>query len=277
MNLAIDAGGTNLRAQIWHNGNFIAAVEAKSGGIGLYAWIETLLNQYREIKTIGISFAGQVEGGRIVSAPNILIDEHHIKEKVESKYGVTLKIENDLDCAVLAEAKEFGVQNICALYVGTGLGLGAMESGRVIKGFKNVATEIGHIPYKKTLLRCGCGRDNCLELYASGSGIAKQAEHKRASCGTTLKELRDAGENEIVEMFEEALLIAAGTTLTLFNPQVLVLGGGIIEANSYLERFIIKNIKDYALSNSLEGVRICKSRLQNASLGGALLLKDFDD
>ncbi|MCD6654546.1 MAG: ROK family protein [Sulfurovum sp.] len=275
MNLVIDAGGTNLRAQIWHSDNFIAAVEAKSRSIGLYAWIETLLCQYRQIKTIGISFAGQVEDGRIISAPNILIDEHHIKEKVESKYGVRLKIENDLDCAVLAEAKALEVQNICALYVGTGLGLGAMESGRVIKGFKNVATEIGHIPYKKTSLRCGCGRDNCLELYASGSGIAKQVKHKGRSCGTTLEELRDAGENEIATMFEEALLVASGTTLTLFNPQVLVLGGGIIEANPYLEKFIIKNIKDYALSNSLDGVTICKSRLTNASLAGALLLKDY--
>lgn len=277
MNLAIDAGGTNLRAQIWHNDNFIATVETKSGSIGLYAWIETLLTKYREIKTIGISFAGQVKDGKIISAPNILIDEHNIRERVESKYGVTLKIDNDLNCAVLAEAKEFGVQNICALYVGTGLGLGAMDGGRVIKGFKNVATEIGHIPYKKTPLKCGCSRNNCLELYASGSGIAKQIEYKRASCGTTLKELERAGEIEIVELFQEALLVAAGTTLTLFNPQVLVLGGGIIEANPYLEEFILKNIKDYALSNSLDGVKICKSRLQNASLSGALLLKDFDD
>jgi len=277
LNLAIDAGGTNLRAQVWYKDECIAHFESKSSEIGLYAWIETVLAKHRDIKTVGISFAGQVEGGRIVSAPNILIDEHDIKKRVESKYGVTLKIDNDLNCAVLAEAKEFGVQNICALYVGTGLGLGAMESGRVIKGFKNVATEIGHIPYKKTPLRCGCSRNNCLELYASGSGIAKQIEYKGVSCGTTLNELISSGEIEIVEMFQEALLVAAGTTLTLFNPQVLVLGGGIIEANPYLEDFILKNIKDYTLSNALEGVTIRKSRLQNASLSGALLLKDLND
>lgn len=277
MNLAIDAGGTNIRAQVWHKNRLLASIEAKSSEIALYVLIETLLAEYKEIKTIGISYAGQVESGKIISAPNISVDEHEIKKRVESKYDVILKIENDLSCAVLAEAKEFSHKNICALYVGTGVGLGVIENGRLIRGFKNVAGEIGHIPYKRAPFRCGCGRDNCLELFASGSGIAKQIKYKRVSCGTTLEELRAAGEIEIVEEFEKALLAAVGITLTLFNPQILVLGGGIIEANPDLEEFVLKNIKNYALSNSIEGVEIYRSRLKDAPLLGALLLKDLDD
>lgn len=277
MNLAIDAGGTNLRAEIWRSGKCIEKRDAKSRDIGLFAWIEMLLLEFKEVKSIGISFAGQVSSGKIISAPNIFIDEHNIKKAVESKYGISLKIDNDLNCAVLAESKEFETQNIAALYIGTGVGLGVMDRGRVVRGFGNVATEIGHIPYKKAPFLCGCGRNNCLELFASGSGIAKWIEHKGISCGTSLQEVKYARETEITEMFYEALLASVGTALTMFNPQVLVLGGGIIEANGDLEEFILKNIKDYTLSNSLENVTICKSRINNAPLRGALLLKDYDD
>jgi glucokinase len=253
----------------------VAQKEAKSSEIGLCVWMEKLLLEYKEVATVGISYAGQVHEGVILSSPNISVDCHNIKEIIEQKFGVKLYLDNDLNCAVLAEAKEFGVQNICALYVGTGLGLGVVESGRVVRGAKNVATELGHIPYKKTALTCGCGRNNCLELFASGSGIAKQIAAKNLICAPTLEALLAIGEDSIIASFEEALLVGAGTTLTLFNPQVLVLGGGVIEANPYLEEFILKNIKQYALPNSLQNVTICKSRLKNAPLMGALLLKDF--
>ncbi len=275
MNLAIDAGGTHLRAEIWQGDVLVAQKKAKSGEIGLCAWIEKLLLEYNDVATVGISYAGQVHEGIILSSPNISVDCHNIKETIEQKFGVKLYLENDLNCAVLAEAKEFGVQNICALYVGTGLGLGVVEGGRVVCGAKNVATELGHIPYKKTALTCGCGRNNCLELFASGSGIAKQITAKNLICAPTLEALKAIGENAIIASFEGALLVGAGTALTLFNPQVLVLGGGVIEANPYLEDFILKHIKQYALPNSLQNVTICKSRLKNAPLMGALLLKDY--
>lgn len=275
MNLAVDAGGTNLRAEIWHKDLCVAKRDAKSFEIGLYTWIEMLLGEFKEIKTVGISFAGQVKEGVIVSAPNISIDEHNIKRAVESKYGVELNIDNDLNCAVLAESKEFGSKNICALYIGTGLGLGVMEEGKIIRGFSNVATEIGHIPYKKAPFLCGCKRDNCLELFVSGSGIAKWIKYKDLPCESSIKALKEANETEIVEAFYEALLVAAGVVLTLFNPQVVVLGGGIVEANPDLEEFILKNIKNYALSNSLENITICRNKINNAPIKGALLLKDY--
>lgn len=274
MNLAIDAGGTNLRAEIHSNGVCVAKKEAKSSEIWLYAWIKTLLDEFKEIRDIGISFAGQVKDGVIISAPNIQIDEHHIKTRVEEEYSVTLHIDNDLNCAILAEANEFKVKNIAALYVGTGLGLGVMESGKVVRGFGNVATELGHIPYKKAPFLCGCSRDNCLELYASGSAISKWIKYKNISCNGSLQELKSI-DPLLADMFHEALLVAAGTTLTLFNPKVLVLGGGVIEANPYLEDLILKNIKNYTLSNSLEDLTICRSRVQNAPIKGALLLKDY--
>lgn len=278
MNLAIDAGGTNLRAQIYKIGLHVESLSAKSSQIGLAAWIATILQAYPSIKTIGISYAGQVNNGYIISAPNITIDEHNIKEYFESRYSVSLSIENDLTCAVLAEAEHYESNNICSLYVGTGLGLGVFEQGRVLRGDSNIAAELGHVPYLKAPFLCGCGRDNCIELFASGSGIQKWITHHNLPCEANLELLRVSDnplENGISQQFEKALLHAAGTTITLFNPALLVLGGGIIEANPYLVEMIKEQIKECALPQSLNELKIVQSELKDAPLAGALLLKEY--
>jgi glucokinase len=277
MNLAIDAGGTHLRAEIWDKSLHLASLKSNSGEIGLYSWIELILKEYKNISSIGISYAGQVEDGRIISSPNIIIDEYEIKDAVESHHNVSLKIENDLTCAVLAESQIYKSTNICAVYVGTGLGLGVIESGKTLRGAHNMAAEIGHIPYKDAPFSCGCGRYNCLELFASGSGIQKWINHYALSCEATLQNLKKCKNQDIIGMFEEALLCAVGTSITIFNPEVLVLGGGIIKSNTYLKDIINEQINKYALPQALRDVKICLSTIDNAPLRGALLLRDFND
>ena len=277
MNLTIDAGGTNLRADIWDNSLHVNSLHIKSSDIGLASWIESILKEYDAVTTIGIAYAGQVKDGRIVAAPNIDVDEYEIKKTIESRYNVTLKIENDLTCAVVAESKAMQSDNICALYAGTGLGLGVIASGKIVRGSSNMAAEIGHIPYREAPFKCGCGRSNCIELFASGSGIQKWIEYYNLTCKPNLEDLKSCKDHNILEMFETALLYAAGSTITLFNPEVLVLGGGIMVANPYLEQMIIECIHDYALPQALEDLKICSSSLENAPRKGALLLKDYDD
>jgi len=282
MNLAIDAGGTNLRAEIWDKELLITYINAKSSEIGLCLWIEKILKEYKNIKTIGIAYAGQVENGFILASPNIDIDEEDIKKYIESHYEVSLKIENDLSCAVLAEAKVHNSSNICALSIGTGLGLGSMESGRLIRGSHNMAAEIGHIPYKDAPFSCGCGRSNCIELFASGSAIKKWVAHYAPeyesifASKVTLENLKNSQDEKILPMFEEALVYSAAIVITLFNPEVLVLGGGIMLSNTYLKEIITRNIDKYALSEALKDVKICISTIDDAPLQGALLLKDYN-
>ncbi len=275
MNLAIDAGGTHLRAEIWDNTKQITSLNSKSSEIGLYAWIVSILKEYKSIKTVGIAYAGQVEDGRIISSPNINIDQYEIKKAIESEFDVSLKIENDLTCAVLAESHVHKSENICALYVGTGLGLGVIESNKVIRGAHNMAAEIGHIPYKESPLTCGCGRNNCVELYCSGSGIKKWIDYYNIDSEGTLENLSQCDDKNIVETFENALSHAAGVCVTLFNPEILVLGGGIITTNVYLKDIITTQISNYALPQALKSLKICLSSVDNAPIKGALLLKDY--
>ena len=200
-----------------------------------------------------------------------------VKAYFEHHFPIKLYIDNDLKCAALAEAKAHKSTHLCALYVGTGIGLGVIEDRKLIRGHDNFATEIGHVPFLEAPFVCGCGRNNCIELFASGSGLRKWTHYYNLNPDQTLRTLEASQEphaQKILDQFKRALLHAPGCVVTLFNPEILVLGGGIIEANASLVDFIKSNIHDTALKRSLENVMIVKSNLKQAPLRGALLLKE---
>ncbi|BCD62263.1 glucokinase [Nitratiruptor sp. YY08-26] len=253
MKLALDIGGTYIRWEI---------IDKEKGkeqlhNIDLQRFIEDLINKKR-ITAVGISYAGQVCNNEILSAPNI----HATIEP--RKFGIPYIIENDLKCAVLAEAKFFNASSITALYSGTGLGSATVDENRLIRGYKNLAGEIGHIPYKKAPFQCGCGKDNCIELYASGSGLQKWANYLKTEA--TLK-------NKVLyALYTEALLYATATVLTLFNPSVLVLGGGVIKNSPDIIDVIQEKIESFAPPFSLKEVQIRLTQLEDASLEGVKIL-----
>ncbi|MCK9490958.1 MAG: ROK family protein [Sulfurimonas sp.] len=276
MTLVVDAGGTHLRAEIHSKNGLQEKLNEKSSTVGLASWMETIIKDHSDIKTICISYAGQVKDGVIISAPNIKVDVHEIKEYFKDKYEISLFIENDLNCAVIAESTYLKEEDVCAIYIGTGLGLGVVSSGNLITGFSGVATEIGHIAYKEAPFVCGCGKSNCIELFASGSALDRWKKHKKIDPKLNLQDLKDTPEfSEIYKEFELALLYSVSTAITLFNPKVVVLGGGIIESNPQLESIIASKIEEFAMPVALRGVKIIKTKLNNAPIIGALMLKDL--
>jgi glucokinase len=274
--LFIDIGGTHLRSEI-EGDNDIIREYIDSNSIGLFAFIEQQMSLHPQVGFIGISYAGQVNNGVIISAPNINIDQYDIASLVESKFAIPLLIDNDLNCAARAEAAYWKSEQIVALYVGTGIGAALIDKGRLIEGCTNIAFEIGHVPYKPSPLLCGCGRSNCLELYASGSGMAKWLEYYGSGALPILAELKGSiTDASVAEEFEEAFLHAAGVLVTLGNPEILVLGGGVIEQNPYLATLLHDKLKNYALSPALQALRIETSVLENAPLMGAKLLESHN-
>jgi glucokinase len=274
--LYIDLGGTHLRSEL-HGGDAVLKEHADSQATGLAAYIDARMAEHPEIGFIGVSYAGQVHEGRILSAPNLTIDEPDIKAAVEARYpGVRLEIDNDLNCAVMAEAEEHGVQSVAALYIGTGLGAAVIDGGRLVRGGRNLAFELGHIPYREAPFVCGCGRTNCVELSASGSGMQKRLRHHGSDQSPNLERFRKSAiafEAGVAEDFEQALLYAAGTLVTLANPDLLVLGGGIAAQNPYLKGLLENSLERWTLGPSLQGLRIELSTLENAPLEGTKLLE----
>ncbi len=257
MNLYIDRGATNIRYQI-EDSSIVTIKESN-----IISLIRELTTQYN-IKRVYISFAGEVRDNIIISAPNIDIEKLDLSSYFPN---IQFKIDNDLNCAILAEAKYWNSRDIVALYIGTGIGAGAISSGNIVRGFSNLAGEIGHIPFKKAPFSCGCGKYNCIELFASGSAVKKWSEYLNKD----FKRLEDMPK-EIYNNFLEGVLYASATLITLFNPQILVLGGGVIEKNSFLIDYIVENIDRYAYNPNLKDLKIVQTKLKDAPLEGAKLL-----
>ena len=276
MKLYMDVGATTIRYEL-HRDESIVQESFASHDHELYDLLVSLLKRYPDILFIGIAYAGFIHHGCIISAPNMDVKVHDIKQKIEQDFNVRVEIENDVNCAVLAEAHDHASRDIVALYVGTGLGCGVVSEGRLLHGNASLAAEIGHIPYKSTPFHCGCGKNNCIELYASGSGMLKWKQYHDIKGHPDLLQLRQSEkeiERNIANMFEEALLSAAGTVLTLINPEKLVLGGGIISANPYLLEMLREQIQDYALPEAAKRVSIVQTRLKDAPLEGAKYLEE---
>jgi len=271
--LAIDVGGTWLRYELVGEDDVCGKFSSKKEP--LLDFITSMLRRYPHIDAVAVSFAGQVHNGVILSAPNIDVKEPELKDFIETHFGIPLKLENDLNCAVLAESVFWNERELVALYSGTGVGGGLIVDGKIVHGWRNLAGEIGHIPYKTAPFKCGCGKDNCLELYASGSGIQKWKKYFGLKEETTLQQLKSSKNPDamkIAESYIEALIYAAATMVTMMNPKILVLGGGVIDQNPDLVETVCKQIGDYALLASCEGLIIEKSRIENASLEGAKIL-----
>ncbi len=277
MNLYLDVGGTNFRYLIEESGSIILRESADSKNTELTQFIETIIQKYKDIKAVGISFAGQVNGGRIASAPNLTIKDCDIADYFYKKHSVRLMIDNDLKCAALAEGEVHrGSKLLLALYLGTGFGGAILHDGRVLSGASNVAGEIGHIPFKKAPFACGCGKSDCIEIYASGSALLKWRDHYKLpkEC-YTLSALHENGSKEakeILKNFHDALTHAASTAVTLLNPDVVVFGGGIIEKNPYLVEFVRDELPKSTMKNQAKDVKVYKSTLADAPLLGAKAL-----
>jgi len=269
MNLYIDMGGTNFRYQLDQE----KIISYKTKDIKLLQFIKNMIKEY-PIKKIAISFAGQVNNGAILSSPNIDIKNINIKKTIEDKYPVTLEIENDLNCAALYENSIYKKYNTLAVfYIGTGFGGAFIHNNKLINGKNNLAGEIGHIPYQPTPFRCSCGKDNCLELVTSGKALKLWSEHLNLKeKNITLKKLQNGKNHTIYTNFIKGLHHAISTVTTLFDPDIFIFGGSVMNNNPQLLTILEKEFKKIPFNTIRKIPKLVLSKNKNGSLEGAKLL-----
>jgi glucokinase len=263
----IDWGGTNFRCVV--EGEKSLSFAKPSQNIDILFELKSLFENFPHITKVGISFAGQVQNNIILSAPNIKARELDLNAHFKDK---KIFVQNDLKCAALAEAQYYNESSVAVLYVGTGIGSAYIEDSKLISGYANIAGEIGHIPYRANGSICGCGKDNCLELTASGSGLAKMAK----MAGIEFCNLEELRQNEkgskILYDFEDGVGHGASLIVTMLNPKLLVIGGGIIKSNQWLLKSIQSNIAKNAFAKSASICEVKISQLEDGSLEGAKLI-----
>ena len=155
----------------------------------------------------------------------------------EEKFGFSFSLLNDCDAGGLGVWKYCGFsgyENLCYMSVSTGIGGGAVVGGRLLEGNGNAAN-FGHIPVVGEGLKCGCGGVDCLELYASGSGMEKRYASKtgeKIPCAEIAARAK-AGNKTALKIFQtasEKLIFALRAIVATLDPEIVVLGGSVCKS-----------------------------------------------
>ena len=208
-----------------------------------------------------------------------------------------MRNENDCNISALgvwAVELKSKPRSMVGIFVGTGIGGGLIIDGEPYSGSGHTAGEIGHMALEVNGPKCGCGNKGCFEALASRTAIfqqikagVKDGQKTRLTemLGDDLADLRsgdvrkairrgDKFVDRIIESAAEYIGIATANLVNVLNPEVVVLGGGVIEALAdEMMSVIIETTKDYAMPGTLKGVEIIPSKLgDNAGITGAAVL-----
>lgn len=302
---AIDLGGTNTKlgivaasGEVIGEGS-IATDPERSGA----SWADDVVVALRGIgESEGVDEAAVVAVG--IGAPGPL----SVKEGVltnplpnlpkwrgfpicaalSERLGKPAFLDNDANVAALAEqwlGAGKGSENVVVLTLGTGVGGGVIAEGRLLHGHSDVAGELGHTTIDHDGPECACGNRGCIELYASAGATVERYRRKLADAGRDTEgemtaedvfEAAESGDELAKATFSEVgycLGAAVGSLVHVFNPEVVVLAGGVTRAERYFLGMVRSVVKERTFTDFHAGLRIEVSPLDDRMglLGAARL------
>jgi glucokinase len=244
---------------------------------------------------VGIGSPGPLdrERGLVIFTPNLGWRDFPLRDRVQDGVKLPASLDNDANCATLGEwwlGAARGGRNVVGLTIGTGIGGGLILDGRLYHGASDVAGEIGHSTIDSIGRRCGCGNYGCLEAYASGPAIADRAREALvggepssmpALVGGDLSRITAAvvydaakqGDRLAIEVVREtARFLGTGVAnlLNIFNPDVVVLAGGVTQAGDALFEPMRAEVRRRAFKPAVDACRIVPGILPNAGVIGAV-------
>ncbi len=289
MKAGVDIGGTFVKFAFEENGNIKTEkilikhyIENKD----IKGLLEEILNvlKNKNIKKLGIAVAGLVnkEKGWVDTSPNIpLIEKFPISNFFEENLKADVFIENDANAAALGEYKYGNGKEskiLITLTLGTGLGSGAVINGKLLSGVNGVAMEFGHTTIEKNGLKCHCGRKGCLEAYVSSYGLERiyfliSDKHLSSAEIITLANEGDEKALEAFEIFNDYFSTGLMNIVHIFNPDKILLSGGIPEYYPLITKMAYSKLKGKAFPLSIESLDINLAKLGEFSGAyGALAL-----
>jgi glucokinase len=233
---------------------------------------------------IGVGCPGVIDDqGRLVDRTAHLPHwiDLDLREALERRLSLPVAIENDANLAALAEhvhGAARGARVSIAVTLGTGIGCGIVIEGRIFRGARGGAGELGHVPLGSGADACACGVPQCVEPEASGSGLARAAARlgfEPADAETVFQRAAggDAAARELVERFADRLGATLAAAVNILDPEVVVIGGGLLGAGEQLIEPVRAAVQRYTLGSHRRGLRVVPARLgEGAGVVGAGLL-----
>lgn len=266
--IGVDLGGTKMLVGVVEaDRNVVYRATAPSMALGQDELIATLARELEAAVEArpGVAAAGlgipctiDRERGVAVQAVNLQLADVPIRDLMAKRLGLPVSLDNDVNAAILAEHRfgaARGADNALMLTIGTGIGGGLVIGGEVYRGSSGAAAELGHVVIEADGPRCqgNCPNRGCVEVYASGTAIAREglaaAEKEPDSAlgrlladGATLdgREVTDAAlEGDpiavgVLERVGRRLGVALASFANIFDPDVIVIGGGAMRAGDLL-------------------------------------------
>jgi glucokinase len=312
--LGVDLGGTKVnvglvdrsgRVLFAHKSMIHASKEPERVIADLLAAMERCRSRTeQEVEAVGIGVAAQVDQKGVVrGSQNLGWRKVPLKKRLEKEIGLPVAVTNDVNAATLGEwryGSGRGVDDLAVLFVGTGVGGGVITGGKLLSGCSNSGGELGHITVVYDGRKCHCPNRGCLEAYVGGWAIAERAQQAVRAApreGQRLVSLAGSVEGvtaatvsgayregdllarRLVE--ETGRYLAAGVVsiVNVFNPCVLVLGGGVVEGIPELIQIVKDVVPAMALEASVGELKIVKASLgaDAGVIGAAALAQDLVD
>ena len=295
--LGIDIGGTKTAYGIVNRrGEIISKGSLPTTGHGsvenyIAALKDAILPEMAKVGKEHITGAGigapngNFFTGDVVFAPNL--PWHgviHMAKLIGDALGLKAKLTNDANAAAIGEmtyGAARGMKDFILVTLGTGLGSGFVANGELIYGHDGFAGELGHVIAIRDGRKCGCGRNGCLETYASATGIVYSAEEllREVEDDTVLREhlgkitakmIHEAaaqGDAFAIELFEFTARILGQTladTVAITSPQAIIFFGGLAQAGDLLLNRVHKHLEENLLPIYQNKVQLLQSALPDA-------------
>jgi glucokinase len=239
---------------------------------------------------VGVGAPGPLdrERGVVIVAPNLGWRDFPLRDAIADRVGLPATLDNDANCATVGEwwvGAAKGGRNVVGLTIGTGIGGGLILDGKLYHGSSDVAGEIGHTTIDSTGRRCKCGNYGCLEAYTSGPAIAERAREalagdlnsmlpgmvqgrlERITAQTVYdaSRLGDVIAREVVRDTARFLGAGIANLLNIFNPDVVVVAGGVTAAGDALFEPLRAEVRRRAFKPAVEACRIVPGSLPGSA------------
>lgn len=290
--VAIDIGGTEIKyGLVSEDGRVLETetidTEAKLGSAILLDKIFKIVESYlpREVGGIALSSTGQVDGihGKVIGGIPLIPGwiGTDIVEILEKKYNLPALLENDVNCAAMGELWQGagrGYDNFLCLTIGTGIGGGIVIGQDIYRGESYVAGEFGHFQIEKNGRLCSCGKRGCYEAYASTGSLIRLVREKTGLelNGREIFEKIHGREREFLEIYErwcDYITDGLATLAYIFNPDLIVIGGGVSKQGEFLLGKLKRSLEDKIPQNYSKTLKLAAAEQGNlAGMLGAVYL-----
>ena len=272
--IGLDIGGTAIKGAIFKDGKIACECELPTPAADrlderLEEGVEKLVAGcgavFSEVIGVGVGCPGTVdsEKGVVVFAANLHLENYQLKQKLEKRIAIPVKVCNDANAAALGEAK-FGAgkdyKDSVLITLGTGVGGGIVIDGKLFEGYKSAGAEIGHMVIERGGDRCTCGRYGCFEAYCSAKALTRRTRWAMeddtssdmwktytydSADGRTAFEYMDSDRSakRVVDWYIKYLACGVANIANIFRPQVIMIGGGVSAQGSRLIKPLKKAVE----------------------------------